>query len=128
MRIVDILIGAVLDAGFAGAEAALVYRSIGDFGLAWAGAEAAFLALDEQAQKADESAWTQAYLAAGQAEHPHIHQVRTDLPEVADDEIFETVLSLLISGLIQRAPRPCSCPGHQRTPDGLTLREPGTAP
>ena len=37
MRIVDIIIGAVLDAGFEGAEAALVYRAFGDFSLAWAG-------------------------------------------------------------------------------------------
>jgi hypothetical protein len=34
---------------------------------------------------------------------------RTELPEVADDAIFETILSLVMTGLIQQAPRPCSC-------------------
>jgi hypothetical protein len=51
MRIVNIIIGAVLQAGFEGAEAARVYRAIGDFALYWSGSEAAFLALDERAQK-----------------------------------------------------------------------------
>jgi TetR/AcrR family transcriptional regulator, tetracycline repressor protein len=40
MRIVNI-IGAVLQAGFEGAEAATVYRAMGDFALCWAGCEAA---------------------------------------------------------------------------------------
>jgi hypothetical protein len=43
---VRVVTSAVLDAGFEGAEAARVYRAIGDFTLAWAGWEAAFLALD----------------------------------------------------------------------------------
>src|SRR5208282_4895085 len=50
MRIVNTLIGAVLEAGFEGAEAARVYRALGDFALAWAGLDAAFLALDERQQ------------------------------------------------------------------------------
>jgi len=112
MRVVNIIIGAVLQAGFEGAEAAKVYRAIGDFTLYWAGSEAAFLALDERSQKKDIGAWTSAYLAADRADYPHIWQVRTELPEVDDDEIFETVLSFIIGGLIQRAPRPCQCAAH----------------
>jgi AcrR family transcriptional regulator len=112
MHIVNILIGAVLQAGFEGAEAATVYRAIGDFTLYWAGSEAAFLALDERAQKKDIGAWTSAYLAADRAGYPHIWQVRRDLPDVADDEIFETILSCVIGGLAQRAPRPCRCAVH----------------
>jgi AcrR family transcriptional regulator len=109
MRIVDIIIGAVLDAGFEGAEAVLVYRALGDFHLAWAVCEAAFLALDERSQRSDEAAWTRAYLAVDPARYPHIWQVRHELPDVEDDAIFETILSLVLGGLIGRAPRPCAC-------------------
>ncbi len=68
MKIVDILIRAVFDAGFKGAEAARVYRAVGDFTLSWAGGEAAFLALDTRQQDTDRQAWTRAYRAAGRAE------------------------------------------------------------
>jgi AcrR family transcriptional regulator len=116
MRMVDILIGAVLEAGFEGAEAARVYRAVGDFALAWAGLDAAFLALDERAQATDRAAWTRAYLAVDRAEFPHIWQVRLELPDVADDAIFDTILSLVIDGLVQRAPRPCACGTHRPGP------------
>jgi AcrR family transcriptional regulator len=109
MKVVDIIIGAVLDAGFKGAEAALIYRTAGDFALAWAGWEASFLALDERSQRTDEAAWTRAYLAVSRAEYPHIWQVREELPAVDDDAIFETSLSLVLDGLAGRAPRPCPC-------------------
>ncbi|HUL24912.1 MAG TPA: TetR/AcrR family transcriptional regulator [Streptosporangiaceae bacterium] len=109
MRIVDTTLGAVLAAGFEGAEAALVYRALADFTLAWAGFEASFLALDSRSQAADQAAWTRAYLAVDPAEHPHIWQVRQELPGVDDDAIFETVLSLVLDGLMGRAPRPCAC-------------------
>jgi AcrR family transcriptional regulator len=112
MRVVNIIIGAVLQAGFEGEEAAKVYRAIGDFALYWAGCEAAFLALDERLQKNDIAAWTSAYLAVGRAEYPHIWQVRMELPGVNDEEIFQTILSFVISGLAQRAPRPCGCAAH----------------
>jgi len=112
MHIVNIIIGAVLQAGFENAEAARVYRAIGDFALYWAGSEAAFLALDERLQKKDIGAWTSAYLAVDRADYPHIWQTRMDLPGVDDDDIFETILSFVIGGLAQRAPHPCECAAH----------------
>lgn len=114
MRAVDIAIGAVLDAGFEGAEAALVYRALSDFALAWARS-----ALEERAQRGDRAqhggqhAWPRAYLAVEQADHPHIWRVRQELPGVGDNAIFETILSLVIGGLVGRAPRPCRCHGGQ---------------
>jgi AcrR family transcriptional regulator len=113
MRIVDNLIGAMLDAGFEGAEAARVYRALSDFALAWAGGEAGFLALGRQARQAGRAAWTRGYLALSPAEFPHIWQIRDELPKVADDDIFETILSLVLGGLAQRAPHPCGCRSHQ---------------
>ncbi len=109
IRAVDVLIGAMLDAGFDGALAALMYRSVGDFILAAAGFEAAFLALDERLQQSDRSAWTRAYLTVAREQYPNIWQVRTELAEVRDDDIFETTLSLVMAGLRQHAPRPCTC-------------------
>ena len=112
IRAVDIIIGAMLSAGFEGAEAALMYRAVGDFALSWAGFEASFLALDERLQQRDRAAWARAYLAVSRSEHPNIWHIRTDLPEVDDDDISATILSLVIDGLIQRAPRPCGCARH----------------
>ena len=113
IRTVDIVIGAMFKAGFEGAEAALMYRVVGDFALSWAGFEASFRALDERLQQNDRAAWTRAYLAVSRAEHPNIWQIRMDLPEVDDDDISATILSLVIDGLIRRAPRPCGCARHR---------------
>ena len=112
MRVVNVLIGAVLQAGFEGAEAARIYRALGDFALAWAGGEAAFLALDPGLQRADRAAWTRAYLAVDRAEYPSIWQIRDDLASVTDDDIFETILSLVVDGFLALAPRPCTCAKH----------------
>jgi hypothetical protein len=112
MRVVDILIGAAFDAGFKGADAARIYRAIGDFTLAWAGGEAAFLALDTRQQENDRQAWARAYRAVGRPEYPNIWQLRDELPDVSDDDVFETVLSLIVRGLAELAPRPCSCGHH----------------
>jgi TetR/AcrR family tetracycline transcriptional repressor len=115
MQAVNILIGAVLEAGFEGAEAVRIYRALGDFSLFWAGGEAGFLALDERAQATERVAWA-AYLAVNRAEFPYIWRVRMDLPDVADDAIFDTILSLVVGGLVQRAPRPCVCGAHRPGP------------
>jgi len=115
MRVVNVLIGAVLEAGFAGAEAARMYRGLGDFILAWAGAEAACLALDPSQQEADKSAWTRAYLAVDKAEYQHIWQIRDELAKLTEDDIFETVLALVLTGFTVMAPRPCQCERHAAT-------------
>jgi hypothetical protein len=86
-----------------------MYRAVGDFSLAWAGFEASFLALDKRLQQNDRAAWTQAYLSVDREEHPSIWQVRTQLPEVKDDDIFEAILKTVMVGLRQLAPPPCTC-------------------
>jgi TetR/AcrR family tetracycline transcriptional repressor len=112
MRAVDLIIGALHQAGFTGKEAAVTYRAFGDFALFWSGGEASFLSLDEMAQRGDRDAWTRAYLVADRAVYPDIWRVREELPAVRDDEIFETILSLVLDGIAARAPRPCACPAH----------------
>jgi AcrR family transcriptional regulator len=116
MRIADTLIGAILDAGFEGRTAARVYRAIADFSLAGAGGEAAFHALETRLQEKDRAAWMRAYRGVGRAQHPHIWQLREELPTVTDDDVFETILSLVIGGLTQIAPHPCGCRPHEPQP------------
>ena len=106
---VNVILEAVHAAGFEGAQAALTYRTVGDFALAFAGFEAAFLSLDAKAQQGDRAAWTQAYLSVDRAQFPAVWQVRTELPEVKDDDIFENLLGLVMTGLVQSAPHPCDC-------------------
>ena len=106
---VNVIIDAVLRAGFERDHAAVMYRAVGDFSLAFAGFEASFLALDKTQQQHDRAAWTQAYLSVDRAQYPAIWQVRTLLPDVKDDDIFETLLGLVITGLRHQAPRPCDC-------------------
>ncbi|HZI75514.1 MAG TPA: hypothetical protein VFD73_16150, partial [Gemmatimonadales bacterium] len=48
--------------------------------------------------------------------YPHIWQLREELPDVTDDDVFETILSLVIGGLTQIAPHPCSCRSHEPQP------------
>jgi AcrR family transcriptional regulator len=112
MRAVDMIIGALHQAGFTGKEAALVYRAFGDFTLFWAGGEASFLALDEKSQRSDRDAWTRAYLVADRRKYPSIWLIREELANVGDDDIFETILAFVLDGLIARAPSPCACEGH----------------
>jgi hypothetical protein len=96
--------------------------------MAWPGGEAGFLSLDARSQEVDRAAWTRAYRAVEQAEHPRIWQVREELPNVRDDEIFEAILSLVAGGLaVRQAPGPCGCGAH--VPDvstGLTAGSAGT--
>jgi hypothetical protein len=117
MRVVNVLIGAVLEAGFTGAEAARMYRALGDFTLAWAGSEAAFLALDPALQETDRSAWTRAYLAVDRAQYPNTWQIRDELAGVSPDDIFETILGLVMAGFVATAPRPCRCENHEGAAD-----------
>jgi AcrR family transcriptional regulator len=112
MRMVEMVLDGLHQAGFTGKEAALVYRAFADFALFWSGGEGSFLALDEKAQRKDREAWTRAYLIADRAVYPSIWRIREELPVVQDDEIFETILSVVLGGIMARAPRPCACPAH----------------
>ena len=56
--------------------------------------------------------WTRAYLAVDRAEYPHIWQIRDELAGVTGDDIFETILDLVMRGFMAAAPRPCGCGKH----------------
>ncbi|MFD4833896.1 TetR family transcriptional regulator [Streptomyces sp. SID4919] len=106
MRAADTVIGALGDAGFGAAEAALLYRVVADFALLWSGGEAAFHSLDAETKAHEADGWARAYRAADPREYPHIHRVRDPLFEVDSADVFETALRLLLDSIEQRAPRP----------------------
>ena len=112
MRAADVVAGAVLEAGFDGIEAATVFKGIADFGLAWAGIEASYLALDPKLRQKDDAAWSSAYLRVQEDDFANIWRIRQELATVDDEEVFETVLSLVVDGLTARAPNPCACEAH----------------
>lgn len=112
MRAVDVIVGALLRAGFRGAEAAVVYRAYADFTLSFSGGEASLLALDHEVRDLDRSAWAGAYLSTQRAAHPNTWRIRSALPRVTDDQIFTTILGLVMDGLVLRAPTPCGCARH----------------
>ena len=78
----------------------------------FAGGEASFLSLEPEVQEADRMAWAGAYLSVDPTDYPNTWQIRGALPEVTDDEIFETLLTLVMGGLLRRAPKPCGCSRH----------------
>lgn len=126
MRTVDVIVGALLRAGFRGGQAAVVYRAYADFVLSFSGGEASLLALDQDVQVLDRMAWAGAYLSAQRAVYPNIWRIRSALPDVADDKVFVTILSLVMNGLVMQAPSPCGCKHHFPWRSGHTGR-PGTA-
>jgi len=119
MKAADIVVGAVLEAGFEAPQAAVIFQAIADFGLAWAGLDALFLALDKRLQIKDRSAWISAYLTVKEADFPNLWQVRHELPEVDEDHAFEAILSLLLAGLQLQAPVPCHCAVHAGESTGV---------
>jgi hypothetical protein len=58
------------------------------------------------------SAWTRAYLAVDKTEYPQIWQIRDELSGVTGEDIFETILDLVMRGFMAAAPRPCGCGKH----------------
>jgi len=126
MHAVDVIVGAVLRAGFQGAQAALVYRAFADFALAWCGGEASFRSLDQRQQGYDRAAWSRAYRTVREADYPGTWQVREDLPNVKDEDIFETILAAVLEGLLERAPSSCRCDAHvnRRRRPSCAVRQP----
>lgn len=120
MRAVDVIIGAILLAGFRGSEAAVIYRAYADFLLSFAGGEASFRSLGADVQDADRTAWENEYLSVDPETHPNIGQLRVELAAVDDDQIFETALDLVLTGIRRRAPNTCGCHHHGDRSDGAT--------
>ncbi|MEV4255197.1 TetR/AcrR family transcriptional regulator [Spirillospora sp. NPDC049652] len=104
-RKVDRVIGCMLRAGFAEADAARYYRVFSDFVLAFAAQDAALAALEPEALSGDLNAWQIDYRILPPDRYPNISAVSAVFPGLQDPEIFETALDLMIDSLRLRAER-----------------------
>lgn len=101
----DVVIGALLDAGLQGREAASYYRVLAEMALAVSAFEASFNVLDEAAQEGDRLAWRREYLTASPQRYPNLAQVAPYLAEIDEEDQFETALGLLLDAVELRAQR-----------------------
>ena len=101
----DVVIGALLQAGFQGREAASYYRVLVEMALAASAFEASFNVLDKAAQEGDRLAWRREYLTASPQRYPNLAQVAPHLAEIDEEDQFETALGLLLDAVELRAQR-----------------------
>ncbi|MGA6159092.1 TetR/AcrR family transcriptional regulator [Stenotrophomonas sp. NPDC087984] len=102
-RVVELILGAVMEAGLEGAEAAVHYRMVADSLLAYVGQQAAYLLFAPEVRAADESAWTREYRLVDPRAFPNITGLSAELAEVTDEQIFEAMVGALISAIEKRA-------------------------
>ncbi|GAA4969500.1 hypothetical protein GCM10023205_38490 [Yinghuangia aomiensis] len=102
-RIVELILGAVTEAGLDGAEAALYYRVVGDSLLAFVGQRAAYLLFDPDVRASDESAWTVEYRHVDAKAFPQIGRLGTELAAVTQDSIFRARIDGLVTAIERRA-------------------------
>ncbi|MFB6517107.1 TetR/AcrR family transcriptional regulator [Streptomyces sp. NPDC056401] len=101
-RVVELILGAVTEAGLEGAEAAVHYRMVGDSLLAYVGQRAAYLLFDPEVRAADESSWNREYRLVDPAGFPNITRLGAQLAEVTDEQIFEARVEALINAIETR--------------------------
>lgn len=104
MRIVEIILSTLADAGFDDEEAARLYRVLDDLTLAFAGLDAGFRVLDAEQQAKDEGAWSKEYAAADPATYPYIARSAGHLAAIDEDSTFGLALDLTIDAIAARAP------------------------
>ncbi|WP_051965727.1 TetR/AcrR family transcriptional regulator [Kitasatospora mediocidica] len=102
-RVVELILGAVTEAGLDGADAAVHYRMVGDSLLAYVGQRAAYLLFDPEVRAADESSWTREYRLVDAGGFPHITRLGQQLAEVTHDQIYHARVEALITAISQRA-------------------------
>ncbi|WP_369166378.1 TetR/AcrR family transcriptional regulator [Streptomyces sp. R28] len=101
----DVVIGALLEAGLQGREAASYYRVLADTALAVSAFEASFNVLDKGAQDGDRLAWRREYLTASPQRYPNLAQVAPYLADIDEEDQFETAIGLLLDAVELRAQR-----------------------
>ena len=111
MRAIDLIVGAVLEAGFTGAAAARVYRAFGDFILFWSGSEATFLLTRSEPSQALRPVGVDPGLPRRQPRRstPTSGGSARRCPSSRTTRSSRPRSSLLMDGLISQAPKPCTC-------------------
>ena len=99
----DLVVQALLDAGFDPPEAARVYRTVVDIALALSSFQAASATLGDQAREQEAEAWRREYLTASPTHYPALAQAAPYLAEVDEDVVFESALRLVLDAVAARA-------------------------
>ncbi|MFJ8046004.1 TetR/AcrR family transcriptional regulator [Kitasatospora sp. NPDC096147] len=99
----DLVIGALLEAGFGPRESARYYRALVDVTLAMSSFEAASAVLDSADREGDRSAWGREYLAASPRKYPRLALVAPHLAQADEDDQFEFVMGLLLDAVEARS-------------------------
>lgn len=102
-RVVELILGAVMEAGLEGPDAAVHYRMVGDSLLAHVGQRAAYLLFAPDVRAGDESSWTREYRLVDAHDFPNITRLSSQLAEVTDDEIYHARVESLITAIERRA-------------------------
>jgi AcrR family transcriptional regulator len=103
-RIIDLVLGQLRAAGFEGEQAVRLYRSLGDFILAFGAADADYLARPAREREADARRWRDAYGAADATAYPNLAALGPVVVEHAEMDTFESVLTLLLDTFERLAP------------------------
>jgi AcrR family transcriptional regulator len=103
-RIIDLVLGQLRAAGFEGEQAVRLYRSLGDFILAFGAVDADYLARPAHERESDARRWRDAYGAVDAARYPNLAALGPIVVEHADIDAFESVLALLLDTFERLAP------------------------
>jgi AcrR family transcriptional regulator len=103
-RIIDEVLGQLRAAGFEGEQAVRLYRSLGDFILAFGAADADYLARPALERESDQRRWRDAYGAVDPARYPNLAALGPVVVEHAEMDTFESVLTLLLDTFERLAP------------------------
>jgi AcrR family transcriptional regulator len=102
-KAVDVILGALREAGLCDEDAVIYYRTFADTILSYAGMTASYAMLDESARHGDESAWSREYLMASPTQYPNIAAVAPLLAKVTEDAVLTTLIQLLVDGVERKA-------------------------
>ena len=95
-RIIDLVLGELRRAGFEGEQAVRLYRSFGDFILAFSAVDADFLARTDEVRAADIQRWDDAYRDVDPEQFPNLAAVAPIVIAHAEISAFELCLELLL--------------------------------
>ena len=100
-RIIDLVLGELRRAGFEGEQAVRLYRSFGDFILAFSAVDADFLARTDEVRAADIQRWDDAYGDVDPEQFPNLAAVAPIVIAHAEVSTFELCLELLLDQIEQ---------------------------
>ena len=103
LRIIDLVLGELRRAGFEGEQAVRLYRSFGDFILAFSAVDADFLARPDEVRAADIQRWQDVYGSVDARQAPNVAALAPIVVAHAQTNTFELCLELLLDRIEQLA-------------------------